>query len=1321
MAPSAYDLTYGKEGKTGSSNTANFFNGSENANVGTLTTTMVGRDQVNISHHYGSVEANVEIDVQVAEIVEWLKGHNFDDVYRKALDQRMPNTGRWFLELPQFQQLVHDTAVTLCATGMPGSGKTILSSTSAQHLKESFPTQPDIAVIFAFLRYDEPLATRDILASLLTQLFVNYRHVTHEVMACAYSGSQTTTLTGREVSDLLKVVVRRFTKVFILVDGLDEAADDVKDELLSVLISLAANILLTSRPLDLFLTSHAPGALRVSIQAHATDIEIFVAGRVKMSARLQSIMRNKPDLLDRLIALIKETSRGMFLVARLQMDAIRNCRNVNGLFQALENLPSGLNDMYRHTFERIKAQSDEDVHLAYCVFVWLLHAQRPLSPDELQEALAVSFERCAFDPGDVVPIDLTLSVCCGLVEVEHKAVRFIHYTAQEYMKTVMFDGFPDPHAFLAVTCLIYLHSHLAHLEKARWSTVSEWESFHLSSYAHEWGQVHIQTSRVGALHDPNPSFFLPKGHAGLLSQLAKLSLLFARRFQHTVNLSDITGAISAQQTAVNLTHEECTGDLPVRLTSLGLLFMLRYEWFGEQSDIVKAADTLQIAVDLTPSGHASLPGRLCNLGTALMRRAENICDPLGIAEAISAIRRAVELTPEGHADLPVELNNLAGAHLLRFLCVENHSDLAEAISVLRNALQLTPDGHENRPGWLFNLGYALYSRYLLGGAVEDLDQSVVHFKHAANDSLGHPHDRLRAAVYLAGLLHPQGRHSSDILASFDTALGLVSLITGLKKARQCRHISLQPLPGIAFSIKRADKGLEWMEEHRRLIWSQLGNFRSPFDSLHIHDHRLAQSLTRAAKNLDLGATRSTWGRSRISMSQIPVVEEHTEKPRASPEEEWEDILKELRASPGFETFLQPTPCSNLLQHLPEAGYVVLIHIDDIRCDAVALLAGLDKPLHIPLDFPLSRAQGYRDGLYNQLQLRGFLIREGVPEVATESISSGATPESRPGCDDPGPVLRAIRPLPFYVRRGPDDRVLRGVLRGIWNSVVKPILDALGITREDKSTGKRLPRIWWCPAGVLSFLPIHAAGIYGELESESALDYVVSSYIPSIAALNDLKNRRPIDKDRSGLFLTNQPDVPGVLSIPGTTAEVRSIYAKASEHRMRALKLEGVTAEECLRRMEEFSSIHLACHASSNAADPLQSRFRFHDSSLNLATILKTNLQNADLAFLSACQTSTVEVGLHNEAVHLAAGMLAAGYRRVVATMWSIDDHTARQVAVDFYDRLLSYGESENHEGGFDGALSAQALNDAIQSHRARLSHDSEDSLYAWIPYVHFGY
>ena len=202
-------------------------------------------------------------------------------------------------------------------------------------------------------------------------------------------------------------------------------------------------------------------------------------------------------------------------------------------------------------------------------------------------------------------------------------------------------------------------------------------------------------------------------------------------------------------------------------------------------------------------------------------------------------------------------------------------------------------------------------------------------------------------------------------------------------------------------------------------------------------------------------------------------------------------------------------------------------------------------------------------------------------------------------------------------------------------------------------------------------------------------------------------------------MISQPNTPGQTPIPGTTVEVKAIGQLFKARNFRVLCSEGASAtiSQAIADMETHSCIHLACHASQNTREPLKSGFALHDGRLELSSIIQKKLVGADLAFLSACQTSTGDEKLSEEAVHLAAGMLAAGYRGVVATMWSIDDHYAPGVSEDFYANLINGAEDLNSENA------ACALHHATLKLRQRLADsklDLESSLLVWVPYVHFG-
>ncbi|KAF5340065.1 hypothetical protein D9611_012365 [Ephemerocybe angulata] len=794
----------------------------------------------------------------------------------------------------------------------------------------------------------------------------------------------------------------------------------------------------------------------------------------------------------------------------------------------------------------------------------------------------------------------------------------------------------------------------------------------------------------------------PEGHPKMAVRLAALGSSLWSRFERTGDLQDLAEAISAQQRALDLTPEGHP-DMALRLNGLGTSIHSRFERTGDLQDIVEAISMKRRVVDLTPEGHPDMSLRLANLG--------NLQD---LAEAIPAQQRALDLTPEGHPDRALRLAGLGSSLWGRFELTGDLPDIAEAISADQRALELTPEGHPYMPAQLRNLGIALHSCFLRTGDIHDFTEALSKYSTSATSTFGPPDIRLQAAKDWAGLLEEHNPGSPDILTAFDTAIRLTTLTTTLDQVLENRYSRLVDTSGVAlqaasaaFALDRVDKALEWLEQGRCLVWRQLTSLRTPLDDLRRHDGHLADRFLELSKTLEGAGSVRIASRSEMSMSQKVSLEDQA-RIHVRSAREWDDLLVKIRATPGFERFLEPSPWYSLLPYLPEAGHAIIINVDARRCDAIVLSAGRSTPHHIPLtSFSLAKCNQYRQDLKAQLQIYDYRDRGHTVAIDPE------------GGDESRTVTR-------FKHRKNEETVVQGILRGLWQDLVKPILQTLEIQKIPSSptTLAAAPRIWWCPTGPLSFLPIHAAGIYTAEGAECALDYAVSSYTPTLAALVDrVRSTRPIQMVVSGLFMTCQPRAAGGSHIPGTTAEVQSIYDLATKNGLRVERFDGsaITPATCLDSMEKFSSIHLACHAYQDATNPLESRFLFHNGSLDLFSILQRNLKDADLAFLSACQTGTGSEKLPDEAVHLAAGMLAAGYRRVVATMWAIRDQHAPHVATDFYQYLLDHRDPAYNGSGFDGTHSARALHHATQQLRIRLGNDSDESLLAWIPYVHFGF
>jgi CHAT domain-containing protein len=243
---------------------------------------------------------------------------------------------------------------------------------------------------------------------------------------------------------------------------------------------------------------------------------------------------------------------------------------------------------------------------------------------------------------------------------------------------------------------------------------------------------------------------------------------------------------------------------------------------------------------------------------------------------------------------------------------------------------------------------------------------------------------------------------------------------------------------------------------------------------------------------------------------------------------------------------------------------------------------------------------------------------------------------------------------------------------------------------------------------LAFLPIHAAGIYDPDSFDThVFDYVISSYTPTLSALLESPTAAPDSSFK--LLSVIEPSAPGASYIPNTKEELERIQSRLVD--LEHLVLEGpeATKSQVTKGMERCNWLHLACHGIQKPIEPTKSALLLRDGHLTLEEIVKLRLPKAEFAFLSACQTTTGDEKLSEEAVHIAGGMLLAGYRSVVATMWSIQDELAPEVTDEFYARLIQDGERP------DSRRAAEALHYSVEKLRQK-----DIPLISWIPFVHLG-
>ncbi|KAE9402416.1 TPR-like protein [Gymnopus androsaceus JB14] len=780
----------------------------------------------------------------------------------------------------------------------------------------------------------------------------------------------------------------------------------------------------------------------------------------------------------------------------------------------------------------------------------------------------------------------------------------------------------------------------------------------------------------------------PDGHAVRPALLNNLGNAYQSRFDHLGELSDIESAIVAKKQAVALTPDG-HANKPGSLNNLGSAYQSRFGRSGELSDIESAIVVKKQAVELTPDGHANKPRWLNNLGKAYRSRFGHLGELSDIESAIVANKKAVELMPDGHPDKPNCLNNLGKAYWSRFCHLGDLGDIESAIMTNKQAVELIPDGHADKPNCLNNLATAYQSRFGYSHDTTDLDSAISAFQEASLYSCGRPHVQLHAAIRWARLC------STPALAvqAYTRFFELIPQVVWFGKTVSHRYKEL-PLIGkiigaataTAISAGNLPLAVEWLDEGRSIIWGQILQLRSPLEDLSHQHPQIAKELemvSQALENAGTSTTRNDFENIASGVKQVNLEEEAQKHHKMAAQ--YEELVQQIRGLDGFTSFLKPKKLSELAC-AAKHGPVIMVNIDQSQCDAL-ILRSSGEIIHIPLPmFTLQKAQNLRMNLITSLHTSGVRIdRNGD---------------------------RAIR-----LGSGDNHDHFALILKVLWLNVVQPVLAKIHTMPHEHRQGQ-IPHITWCPTGPLTLLPLHAAGIYGGLTDSNIniSDFVVSSYTTTLRALMDSAPKLKQHQEKiSSVLIVSQPNTPGLSPLPGTVEEAKVIQKHTSSTHTCHLNHDAATAEAVMHEMSKYDLIHFACHGIQDIQDPLDSAFSLYDQRLRLKSLMTLSLNNVQLAVLSACQTATGDENLPEEAVHLAAGMLAVGYPSVIATLWSIGDKEAPFIADKLYANLLGH---HDNSGKKDSRMTpAYALHEATKNLRKEVG---ETNFAKWVPFIHLG-
>jgi predicted metal-dependent phosphoesterase TrpH len=784
----------------------------------------------------------------------------------------------------------------------------------------------------------------------------------------------------------------------------------------------------------------------------------------------------------------------------------------------------------------------------------------------------------------------------------------------------------------------------------------------------------------------------PAGHPGRAAMLSNLGLALRTRFERTGDGADLDAAIDAGRQAVAAApagHPDRAG----QLANLGGALQTRFERTGDRADLDAAIDAGRQAVAASPAAHPDRAVMLSVLGLALQTRSERTGDRADLDAAIDLLRQAVAASPAGHPGRAMYVSNLGLALRTRFERTGDGADLDAAIDAGRQAVAASPAAHPDRAVMLGNLGTALQTRSERTGDRADLNMAIDLFRQAAAVEAASPRVR---AVAARGWGHATAGEQrwQEAVAGFAAAAELLGLVAPRSLTRRDQEQLLEDLGGLGADAAAccvhaglADRAVELFEQGRGVLLGQALDTRTDLTALTVQHPGLAARFTVLRDDLDRAgdparppaATLS--GTGGAAEGRAEAARRDTERRRAATAA-FDQLIAEIRQLPDFHSFLQPQSLAELLAAAAE-GPVVVVTVSRFGSHALTLTG---------------------DGVQDPVPLPGL-----TPQTVYDWVAAFL-----------GALDDAWSPAAGASGRAAAEQRLGDTLGWLWDALAGPVLDQLGITGPPLE-GQPWPRLWWCVSGLLSFLPVHAAGHHdsrADAAPATVLDRVISSYTPTLRALIHARRPGPATAvggggDRPGagdqVVAVAMPRTPGASDLPGAQAEAAGLQWRFPG-RVTVLTGPDATHDAVLAALPAGRWAHFSCHGASDLTNPSASCLLLDDHQqrpLTVVDVARLRLDGAGLAFLSACSTARPGGRLVDEAIHLASAFQLAGYRHVIATLWPVGDQHAVDFAADIYTTLTTVGA-----GDVAGAVHA-----AVRRMRRQGGWDTPS---VWASHIHAG-
>ncbi|KAH7325449.1 CHAT domain-containing protein [Rhizoctonia solani] len=812
------------------------------------------------------------------------------------------------------------------------------------------------------------------------------------------------------------------------------------------------------------------------------------------------------------------------------------------------------------------------------------------------------------------------------------------------------------------------------------------------------------------------------------------------KYEHLGDMADIQSAINYQLAALSLLPKK-HNLRPMILNDLGKSYLLRFGGSGEPADIEECLGYLSQAVELTPKGSPERAKWLFNQGNALRQKFEAQGQLADIDNSIAVHYEAIFATSEAHMDRAERLDHLGNAYMSRFERLEVIADLDNAIMQYRTASSIYGSGNKRAQATLNNLGSALCIKFKYLGRYHDIDESITVIREAIQLSAKQSHvpTLLNSLSVSLWFKYKRTKDIEDIDESISSLQHAISLtpdshpdmptwLHSISSSLHLRYVHSGSLDDINLAIEHRTRAVRLTPEYhseRPALLRALGDALGwRYSALGEQEGAELDDMVDAYRQAALSSVGRPRERFEAAFSWAQTLSLQGESPLEAykvaftiiPQVVWMGTTIDQR-------YLEVAPLSRLTTRavscaIAEGEYSLALEwFEEGR--SIVWRQTLD--LRTPLE-ELRELERVARGLD---QAGSSKPLHSAPPAVVNTLEQAAQAHHRlaEGWDVLLDEVRQIDGFANFLKAKKASTLLKAAYDGpvIAVNVNETRCDALILANCGTHLDHvPLPELSYertsnAQKELMNFLMLAGFVIVRKddhlFQMNQAQQMITSgTFIVIYPTINGLLASSPSSEEFSGILTIGQASTPGLSSLPGTKQELKSIARHAGSLRLTQLVDHSATPEAVLHAINTHSWVHFACHASQSYEDPTSSGFYLHNGTLDLNDITKQALGRKDLAFLSACQTATGALDLPEEAVHLAAGMIMAGYPTVIATMWSIGDSDAPLIAEHTYAEILMGGKPNSSKA-------CRALHRALGVLRDKVG---ERAFVSWVPYIHIG-